>query len=362
MIRQVLSLIMCGLISGQGAVSQQPNPIQKGGAANIISPKLCFILTIPGNWLPRNGPGTYSSPDGKQFVGVLAFSAPDLRRSKGRTLVEKESAALEEAYQEALQKELADIRLAPFQSAMHGTWRWSAILPKESASDILNPKRFFIDLGPDGIIVLNIQGTPDDDALARSIIETLRLSKVRPCRLPKSTEELLKIIPETPDAVKAPNPATDPAPSRTYENPSFPWSLTYPGGWELQVKSNAGHVDIVRPGPGDQAACSIYSANVRFSTVEEFADFWLIQTAEHMKGRGIKVRRRDRKPISLPNGVTGVDVLTEVDVAGGRSRSIFVLADGVGYSMHCETSVKSWDDVAPFFTQILTSFALDRKP
>jgi len=174
-------------------VAASPSAARVPGDANIFSPILCFALTIPGDWTPGDEPGTYVSPDGKQFVGILVFTSKDLKGNKGNTLLEKEVSALAKAYEKGLNKKLTGAALEPFDSGIQGTWMWRAELPVESPG-FHKPKRYFLDFSPEGILVLNIQNAPDDDALARRIIENIRYTKDRPCPLPKSTMELLKDI------------------------------------------------------------------------------------------------------------------------------------------------------------------------
>ena len=351
------AVVLCHLALQRTAAAQS-------GAANIISPRLCFTLQIPGQWIPGNDPGTYYSPDRKQFVEVLNLLAKDLDRGKGITLVEKEGFILEQAYQKALRKKLTDVQMLPFESAMEGTWKWNAARPEGRGTEFHFPKRFIVDLSPEGIIVLNIQGTPDDDDLARRIIGTIRQSKQRPCKLPNSVDEILKDAGIT----KKPNPAESnedrptkvPAPLRVYRNPAFPWSIGYPEGWKLGA-NDAGQVQFTRATSGDEAACSVFAVPVQFHTVDDFANFWLTQSARHMEGQGIRVRRTGRTHILLAQDITGVSVLTEISDKG-KSRSVFVLANGVGYTIDCETSWRSWDLLAPLFEQILTSFNVEVKP
>ena len=353
-------VLLWGIVAAGELHSQQPATPEHEVGAHIISPKLCFTLVIPGTWVPANDPGSYRTPDGSQFVGVLQFTVSDLKKAKGNSLIEKEAASVEEAYQKALKKKLSNVKLETFESSPQGMWKWSAALPAGSDKGFHTPKRYIFDLSPDGVIVLNIEGTTDDDDLARRIIATLRYSRERPCQLPTSTKELLREITAPSKPTTGTPPDTESTATRVYQNPSFPWSVTYPDGWTLNLTS-PGQLQILHPGPGDQAGCSFFSVAVQFTSVDEFSNFWITQADQDMKRRGIGVRRGTKQSITLPNQIVGVSVTTEI-LAGGRSRSVFVLADGVGYMMDCETSAKSWDRFATSFERIINSFTIEKKP
>jgi hypothetical protein len=157
----------------------------------------------------------------------------------------------------------------------------------------------------------------------------------------------------------------DTAPARTFHNPKHPWSLIYPGGWELNA-SDPGEVNISRPNSFAYAGCRINSRSGAQSALDDFADSSLRRNAESQQKRGVQVRATSRKNISLPKGVTGIEVLREMKevkaVSGdGRSRVVFILADGMSYILECETDVRMWDTLAPLFDQIISSFSLEKK-
>ena len=123
---------------------------------------------------------------------------------------------------------------------------------------------------------------------------------------------------------------------------------------------DARRVYITNPGFGDVSRCEIMSMVVQFNALDEFADFWLRQTAEYMASQGGRVRRTDRKRITLPNGIEGIDVRSEIP-GGGRGRTVFALVDGVGYVIDCVTSVDSWNSISPVFAQTIDSFTVTKK-
>lgn len=364
MLRKTVAVVLGGLLAfvlvTRAHAHGQPL-VAPGGDANVISPKLCFTVQIPGNWRPAENPGSYVSPDGSQYVTVTPLDAKDLKSYKGATLLEKESAALEKAHEKSLHQKLTGVTLAPFTSAVQGTWKWTAAPMQITKVQMIFTPRYFVDLSPEGIIVIEIENSPDDEALARSIFATLNVSKAQPCQLPKSMKELTKGLIDLPGEPKtlAVAPIEENAPPRSFKNPALPWSMQYPGNWQLSA-ADPRQVQIMRLGAGDEAGCSIFSVPVQFKALDEFADFWLRQGAEHMNSQGIRVRRTNRQRISLPNGIEGIDVLSEISTSG-RSRTIFALVDGVGYVLDCETSVNRWESFAPVFAKIIGSFTLEKK-
>jgi len=186
-----LSLVASPIDVLPRAHDQEPSKDANGPGANILSPVLCFSIRIPGHWQPGPNQGTYYSPDGKTFAEVFPLTEKDLKRGKGSTLVEKEASILQKVHEKAYKQRLADAKLVTFESAVPGTWKWTATRPAGKEA-FQSPKRYLIDASPDGLIVINVQDTADDDELARAIIATLRRFSERPCALPRSTRDLLK--------------------------------------------------------------------------------------------------------------------------------------------------------------------------
>ena len=168
------------------------------------------------------------------------------------------------------------------------------------------------------------------------------------------------------DAAKRDRPATatpsplqaDPA-LRVYNNAVHRWSVSVPAGWKLDATNPA---DVRIHSPAGDGLCGMHSRGVtRFTTVDEYSDFMTAFNEQYFKDRGVQVRSSPKQRISLPNEVSGVDVLTEI-LSGGRSRRIYVLADGVGYGIDCETHATNWEKLEHFFARIIGSFTLERKP
>jgi len=134
---------------------------------------------------------------------------------------------------------------------------------------------------------------------------------------------------------------------RAYTNPVYRWSIAYPSSWTVD-SGNLGFVKI--SSPADQALCGIHSREVPFKTVDELTD-----ALERAPNRVILGRRK----ISLTNDVIGNDVLARI-VGGGKSRRVYILADGRFFGIDCETYEKDWDRLEPSYDRIVRSFTLGK--
>mgnify|MGYP001577310218 CR=1 FL=1 len=142
----------------------------------------------------------------------------------------------------------------------------------------------------------------------------------------------------------------------SYTNPVYLWSISYPSGWAIDSKDPS----FVRIGaPVEGALCCIHSRAVRFKTVDEFTDFMLGENERFFRGRGQAFVILKRQRISVPNDVIGNDVLVEIG-PGGKSRRIFILADGRGLIVDCETYIKNWERLEAGYGIIISSFTLGK--
>ena len=360
---RITAHLLCGslvLLWAAPLRAQRP-PGPSGGSADILSPKLCFSLQIPGNWVPAELPGMYVSPDGKAFVGVMAFDAKELKGDKGETLIEKEAGFLVRIHEKEFHQKLTGVKLAPFSSPTQGTWKWSASPARVKNREVPVWPRYLVDRSPEGIIVVEISGIPNDDALAGNIFAGMKLSDDRPCEIPRSAMDLIKGALDHPGGPNAAGPtATDlQVPARLFKNPALPWSIQIPGNWQMNAVDPR-RVFIKLAGFGDVTSCEIMSVPVQLETLDEFADFWLRQTAEFAASQGARMRRTDRQRITLPGGVEAIDVRSEIS-GGGRSRTVLALVNGAGYVLDCATSEKRWESIAPVFAKISGSFTIEKK-
>jgi len=132
-----------------------------------------------------------------------------------------------------------------------------------------------------------------------------------------------------------------------YTNPVYRWSIAYPSSWTVD-SGNPGFIKI--SSSADQALCGIHSQTAATRTVDEFTD-----ALERAPNRVTLARKK----ISLPNDVIGNDVLSRI-VGGGKSRRIYVLAEGRAFGIDCETYEKDWDRLEPFYDRIIRSFTLGK--
>ena len=93
--------------------------------------------------------------------------------------------------------------------------------------------------------------------------------------------------------------------------------------------------------------------------MDEFADSTEADRERYFARKGVSLESSPKQRISLPGDVIGVEVLTGFP-SGGRSRRVYILADGVGYTIDCE-SAENWEKLQPFFTRIISSFTLEKK-
>jgi len=151
----------------------------------------CYTYMIPGNWVGGSQRNLYRSTDGSSIVGVSFRLAQSLEGVEGSTLVEREANAFKSWVERVSGQPASKARLVPFESARAGTWKWMDLpkIPEEAGED--GPTRITVDLSPDAVIHMIVGGTADDDALARRVIETLRITKAPECHFPL-LEEMLR--------------------------------------------------------------------------------------------------------------------------------------------------------------------------
>lgn len=152
--------------------------------------------------------------------------------------------------------------------------------------------------------------------------------------------------------------ATGPGGDQSYVSPAYQWLITYPAGWKIDAAA-PGDVRILAP--DGTAQCGMHSAEVRFNTVDEYADFMRAFNEKYFKERGVTLWASEKRPLPLPNGASGMEVLTDMS-NGGRSRRVYLLAASIGYVMDCETHTGAWEKFEPFFARIIASLTFGRKP
>ncbi|NDQ57863.1 MAG: hypothetical protein GZ088_12400 [Acidipila sp.] len=141
----------------------------------------------------------------------------------------------------------------------------------------------------------------------------------------------------------------------SHSNPEYGWSVSYPSNWTIDSKD----VSFVRiSSPAADGLCGFHSFRTdRIKTADELAD----AREKQDEGDHFTTSHSPKQRISLPNEVTGWNVVSEIR-GGGRSRRIYMLRDGVAYHIDCEAHVSIWAKVEPSFAQMISSFTLERKP
>ena len=152
---------------------------------------VCHTYSIPGDWMAAAEPGAYRSPDGKAFVGFLAIRDEDLREYSGRTPAERALNGITRRYEAGLRQTL-NTQISPFAASRPGAWKWTAAPIAQQGREITLSSKFVVDLERNAVAEITISGTPDDDGLARRIIESLKTTTERSCFWP-DLERLLKV-------------------------------------------------------------------------------------------------------------------------------------------------------------------------
>ncbi|WP_333840759.1 hypothetical protein [Pelomicrobium sp.] len=152
----------------------------------------CYTYMIPGNWVAAREPNAYRSKDGRAFAGLLFWLPQLLKDVEGATLLEQARTLITREYEKALGQRLPNVELLPFESARPGTWKWVAGPLTQGDRLIELPTKIIVDLSPDAVMQITVQGTPDDDGLARPIVESLKTTSDPECYW-QLLENMLKI-------------------------------------------------------------------------------------------------------------------------------------------------------------------------
>ena len=151
----------------------------------------CYTYMIPGEWIAKPRERAYYSKDGRKFAGVQFWLAPTLESEGGATLVERAGSRITRLYRREYGQALVDVEFAPFESTRPGVWRWRAAPIAEwrtprGAARVDFPAKLVVDLSPDAIAQITVNGPSAEDqlALAQRILESLRTSKDPDCYLP----------------------------------------------------------------------------------------------------------------------------------------------------------------------------------
>jgi hypothetical protein len=145
----------------------------------------CYTYMIPGSWVAAGEePNLYRSTDGRSLAGVLFRLPGELQGFEGTTMVERAKRFITQEHEKALGRKLSGVELAPFESVRPGTWKWTATPLMRGDQRIAFGTKIIVDLSPDAIAQITVSGRPDDDDMARRVIETLRTTKDAECYWP----------------------------------------------------------------------------------------------------------------------------------------------------------------------------------
>ena len=144
----------------------------------------CYMYIIPGDWVHAPQPNNaYLSKDGRAHVTVEFVLARNLEGLPGSNLVERTRTASIRNVEKFFRIVLTGDELIPFDSARPGAWKWKAA-PFKQGEIYVHLQGIIVDLSPDAVVQITIGGTPDDDALARRIIASLRTTSDPKCYWP----------------------------------------------------------------------------------------------------------------------------------------------------------------------------------
>ncbi|MCX2929409.1 hypothetical protein ORI20_03935 [Mycobacterium sp. CVI_P3] len=163
----------------------------------------------------------------------------------------------------------------------------------------------------------------------------------------------------------SPSPA-QPAPALTtsvqppatvlYTNPVYHWSITYPSSYDIDT-AEPEWIQLRASNPPRQVGVHSFQTD-KFDSVDEMVDAMLDHDERYLETQGLTMVVVSRRPITLPNDVSAIDVVKEMR-PGGKSRDIYVLIGRQGYSLSAETYIQSWDQADMDFDRIINSFTVE---
>jgi hypothetical protein len=142
-----------------------------------------------------------------------------------------------------------------------------------------------------------------------------------------------------------------------YTHPVYGWSVSYPDNWLID-SSNPSFVRI--RSDDDAGLCGIHSFGSRWNTLDDLTDSVLAHNERFFQNEGLRFVVLARRRISLPNGITGNDVLTQILPHREKSRRIYVHEGGRAFVIDCETWPENWENLESVFDRIVNSFTLAR--
>lgn len=138
--------------------------------------------------------------------------------------------------------------------------------------------------------------------------------------------------------------------SATYFNPTYRWSITYPGDWRLD--DNDRRFVKISQGP---AVVGIHTyAVVTGRSLDEVADSGLRAWEQHIGSRFVTVARRR---LTLFNDLHAIEVVHHIGTGVvGKSRKVIAVVKDQSFWIDAETYLDSWPSFEGNFNRIIESF------
>jgi len=139
--------------------------------------------------------------------------------------------------------------------------------------------------------------------------------------------------------------------AKSYTNPDYRWSVSYPGDWQLDDSDR-----FVKFSRG-QAIVGVHAlTDVAGKSLDQVADAAIQQWERQMRNVNI-VKRVTRQRVSLAGDLTAIAIVHHIGTDQiGKSRKIIALVKDRGYLIDAETHLASWPDYERDFNQIIDSF------
>jgi len=149
--------------------------------------------------------------------------------------------------------------------------------------------------------------------------------------------------------------ATQPraATEKSYTNPDFRWSVSYPGDWQLN--DNDRFVKLSR----GRAILGIHTlTNVAGKFLDEVADTTVKEWEQHMRNVN-SFKRVSRQRVTLAGDLTAIAIVHHIGTGQvGKSQKIISVIKDRGVLIDAETLLASWPVYERDFNQIIDSFRI----
>jgi hypothetical protein len=151
------------------------------------SERLCFTFKLSGSWLPGKGVGLLRLKNGQAQAGVLLIPEKDLVPFEGADLVTRATKLITKIYSDSLGKNPEQTKVAPYESnKWPGIKKWNAtwIVEKNEKKYEVQAEKLFIQIHPECVAQVTVQGSADDEKLTEELIDTLGFNDDPQCYWP----------------------------------------------------------------------------------------------------------------------------------------------------------------------------------